>query len=458
MGAVFGNGAAGDLVALRGEGVHEVVVGERVMLVFVVDQVAEDLLDFAGGDFLSLAVLEAFREEVLEREHAEVRLYPLAVHHAGDGRDVEAGALGYILQDHRPQRGFITVDEIVVLVLDDGPHRALERILALAEGLDEPLRGGDLLPHERGGVLLGTVAGIFAALHDFGVTAVDAKLRDGEARHGQDQLAILIVQPEIGHDLLGLVAVAVVNLAAGRRIELLDLVQDGFELVRIQVEAGHQLRELAALELVESVAEDADGIGDGGRLFLVLQLDEKAFAEVAGTHTGRFELLDDFKHRFHLGRIGSDAGAEGEVVHQGLDVATEIAVVIQAADDESGHGALVLGKVPVAQLLLKALREALLDGKSIVLRTLVLALVVHGTVVIRGGVIVIRIGTVVFLQGAAAVLAVLDLGDGHVAGLVGIAALGGVVDDRIVIQHLADMLLKGLHRHLDQLDGLDLER
>ena len=458
MGAVFGDGAAGDLVALRGEGVDEVVVGEGVVLVFVVHQVAEDLLDFAGGDFFALAVFQAFGEEVLEREHAEVGLDPLAVHHAGDGGNVEAGTLGDVLQDHRLEGGFVPVDEIVVLVLDDGPHRALEGILALAEGFDEPLRSGDLLAHERGGILLGTVVGVLAVLHDFRVAAVDAEFGDGEARHGQDQFAVLVVQPEVGDDLLGLVVVAVVDLAAGRGIELLDLVQHAFELVRIEVEAVHQLRELAALELVEAVADDADGIGHGGRLLLVLQLDEKAFAEVAGAYAGRLELLDDLEHRLHLGCIGGDAGAEGEVIDQGLDVAAEIAVVVQTADDKSGHGPLVLGKVPVAQLLLEALRKALLDGEGIVLGTFVLAPVVHGAVVVRGGIVVVRIGIVVLLEGTAAVLAVFHLGDGHIAGLVGITALGGVVDDGVVIHHLADVLLKGLHRHLDQLDGLDLER
>ena len=429
------------------------------MLVFVVHQVTEDLLDLAGGDFLTFTVLQALGEEVFEREHAEVRLDPLAVHDAGDGGDVETGALGNVLQDHRLQGGFVPVDEIVVLVLDDGPHRALQGVLALAEGLNEPLRGGNLLAHEGGGVFLGAVRGVLAVLHDLGVAAIDAELGDGEARHGQDQFTVLVVQPEVGDDLLGLVGVAVIDLAAGGRIELLDLVQDGLELVRVQVEAVHQFRELAALELIEPVAEDPDGIGDGRRLLLVLQLDEEAFAEVAGAHAGGLELLDDLEHRLHLFRVGGNARAEGEVVHQGFDVAAEVAVVIQAADDKGSHGPLVIGQVPVAQLFLEALREALLDGKCIVLGALVLAPIVHGTVVVRGGIVVVRVGVVVLLEGAAAVLAVLHLGDGHVTGLVRIATgSGGVVDDRIVIQDLTDMLLQGLHRHLDQLDGLDLER
>ena len=459
LGAVFGDGAAGHFVALFGEGVHQVVVREGVVLVLVVHQVAEDLLDLAGGDFLALAVFQAFGEEVLEREHAEVRLDPLAVHHAGNGGDVETGAFGNVLQHHRLQGGFVPVDEIVVLVLDDGPHRAFQGVLTLSERLDEPFRGGDLLAHERGGILLGAVRGVFAILHDLRVAAVDPELRNGEARHGQDQFAVLVIQPEVGDDLLGLVGVTVINLAAGGRIELLDLIQDGLELVRVQVETVHQLRELAALELVEPIAENADGIGHGRCLLLVLQLDEEALAKIARPHAGGFELLDNLKHRLHLFCVGGNARPEGEVIHERLDVAAEIAVVVQAADDEGGYGPLVLGQVPVAQLLLEALREALLDGEGIVLGALVLSPVVHGTVVIWGRIVVIRIRVVVLFEGTATVLAVFDFGDRHIAGLVRLAAGSGrIVDDRVVVQHLADMLLQGLHRHLDQFDGLDLER
>ena len=385
-------------------------------------------------------------------------LDPLAVHHPGDGGDVKAGTLGDVLEHHGLQGGFVAVDEVVVLVLDNGPHRAFEGVLALPQGLDEPFGGIQLLLHEKGGILLGTVRGIAAGLQDLRILAVHAEFRDGETGHGQDQFAVFVVQAEVGNDLGGLVVIAVVDLAAGGGIELPDLFQNGLEFVRIQVEPVHQALEMTAFELIEPVPEHPDGIPDGIRLLLVFQLKQETFPQVAGSHTRRFELLHDLEHALHLLRIGFHTGPEGQVVHEGFDVAAQVTVVIQTADDEGGHGTLMVGEVPVAQLLHQALGKALLDGKGIVLRPFVRTPVLDGTVVIRSRV-VIGIGSIGIFQGTAAVLAVLHLGDGHIAGFVRIAARGGrIVNDRIVVEHLAHMLLQGLHRHLDQLDGLDLER
>ena len=109
----------------------------------------------------------------------------------------------------------------------------------------------------------------------------------------------------------------------------------------------------------------------------------------------------------------------------------------------------------VPQLLLQALGEALLDGKGVVFRPLVLAPVVHVEVV--GGDVVV-LGAVVLFQGPAALLLGFHLGDGHIPGFVVGTSLGRVVHHGVVVEHFADVLLQGLHRHLDQLDGLDLER
>jgi hypothetical protein len=70
---------------------------------------------------------------------------------------------------------------------------------------------------------------------------------------------------------------------------------------------------------------------------------------------------------------------------------------------------------------------------------------------------VVVLGTVILLQGTTALLLLLYLGDGYVTGFV--LPLGRfVINDRIVVHYLPDILLQGLHRHLDDLDGLDLER
>ena len=91
QGAVLGDGATGHFVALCGKAVHQFVVGEGVVLVLVVHHITENFLDFAGAHLLAFAVFEAFGEEILERENAEVGLDPLAVYHAGNGGNVKSG-------------------------------------------------------------------------------------------------------------------------------------------------------------------------------------------------------------------------------------------------------------------------------------------------------------------------------------------------------------------------------
>ena len=114
----------------------------------------------------------------------------------------------------------------------------------------------------------------------------------------------------------------------------------------------------------------------------------------------------------------------------------------------------MLRKIAVAQLLLKALGETLLDGKGIVFGAFVLAPVVDMQVVGRD---VVVLGTVVLFQRTAALLLLLYLGDGDVTGFV--VPFGClVIDDGVVVHYLPDILLQGLHRHFDYLDGLDLKR
>ena len=178
---------------------------------------------------------------------------------------------------------------------------------------------------------------------------------------------------------------------------------------------------MAVLEGIELGIQDAYGILYGGRALFVLQLYQEAFPQVTGTNSGRLKLLDNFEHILHLLGRCLLACAESEVIHQGFDVPAEVAVIVKGADDEGGDGSLVIREIAVSQLLLKALGEALLNGEGVVLGALVLAPVVYVEVV-GGNVIVL--GTVILFQGAAALLSLLYLRDGDVAGfLVTLSAL-----------------------------------
>ena len=84
MGAVFGDGAAGDVVAFFAEEGDEFVVGEGGLFVLGVNEVLHHLFNFARGDFFAFLVFQSFGEEILEGEYAEVGLDILAVDDPGD--------------------------------------------------------------------------------------------------------------------------------------------------------------------------------------------------------------------------------------------------------------------------------------------------------------------------------------------------------------------------------------
>ena len=195
-------------------------------------------------------------------------------------------------------------------------------------------------------------------------------------------------------------------------------------------------------EFLEIVFQDAFRHADILGLFFTAELQQQAFAQVPGPDTGRFELLDDFQQAFHFFVSGFDAGPEGQVVHQGIQVPAQVAVFVQAADNERGYFPLMLVQVAETQLPHQALGKTLFDGKGIVLRPFVLAVIVDVQAIGGGGVILV------------------DFVDGNVLGLVVIALTGRgiVIKHRIVLELTFDPLFQFLDREFDEPDGLHLQR
>ena len=100
--------------------VDDLLVGHRVLLVFLGDDFEQLLLDRVPGDLVAVGGGGSAAEESLEREDPARGLNPLVVDGPADGRDVHADAVGDLLHLERLDELGALVEE-VLLVLDDGP-------------------------------------------------------------------------------------------------------------------------------------------------------------------------------------------------------------------------------------------------------------------------------------------------------------------------------------------------
>src|SRR5262245_9862112 len=73
--AVLGHGATRDAQTLLVQQVREALVGQWLLLVFLLDQGLDDVLGGPGRNVLAVLGLEAGREEELELEHTARRLH-----------------------------------------------------------------------------------------------------------------------------------------------------------------------------------------------------------------------------------------------------------------------------------------------------------------------------------------------------------------------------------------------
>ena len=197
-------------------------------------------------------------------------------------------------------------------------------------------------------------------------------------------------------------------------------------------------------EFLKIIRENPFGIDNILGLFQSFQLNQETLLQIACADSRRVELLDDMQYLQHFLPCGGDVHAERQVIHETVNVSSEIPVIVQTADYESGYIMLMFSQIPEAKLVHETLREALFYGKRVVLRPLVLAVVVHMQFVFRNGIIILQ-----FRKRNLSWLLV---------SVLFLALRRAVIQNRIFLQFLADSLLKFLDRKLNELDGLDLER
>ena len=117
-------------------------------LILACDALGKDSLNLVARHLLARYGLHTLREERLKEYDAEVGLNIFAVHHARNGRYIEVGAVGYILQNHRLELTLVAILEVFALEVENGLHRAHQRVVALLDSRDKPFGGVYLRLHD----------------------------------------------------------------------------------------------------------------------------------------------------------------------------------------------------------------------------------------------------------------------------------------------------------------------
>lgn len=333
--AVFGDGAAGDANAAGFEHGFQLVVGEGLGGVFAADQFTDDLFDAGAGHGAAVGGGDTAGEEGAQFDDALRAVEVLAGDGAADGGFVDAGGIGDLGHGHGPEVGAAEVEE-VVLPADHFFGDADDSLFALVEAADEEFAGAHFFAEVLAdlGVAIGLGEEVFV-----GVAEAEA----GKGFLVQSHLEAAFGSAgdgEFGEDVIRFGGG---DQAAGAGLEFPDIFGGVLDFIGIDAEDFGDVLVTTAAEGFQVVADDFvfQGIG----LAEAFELEEEAFAEVAGGDSGGVEGLDGFEGGFEL--VEGQAAGFGE----GGQGGGEVAFIVEVADDDLGGDAEVVRGIGEAELI-----------------------------------------------------------------------------------------------------------
>src|SRR5215204_3943302 len=240
--AVLRHRAARQLDALPGENLDDLIVGDGVVRVLLLDQLLDPELDDAGRDLLALLVQHALGEEAAQLDDALGRVRILAVDDARDGRKMHPRVLGHVLEHHRPDELDALVEELV-LAADDALDDAVDGLAAVLDVAQQIDRRAHLVLDE----VLRLLRRPLAAEHVLHVAA-DAQARAAVVGEIDLVNVVHLLDEDLGRDedrLLGRVGPARV------RVELADVLKLSDQLDDLDAHPPGEVRQFVLLQLRE---------------------------------------------------------------------------------------------------------------------------------------------------------------------------------------------------------------
>ena len=227
--------------------------------------------------------------------------------------------------------------------------------MTLLDGRDEPFRRVDLALHELDRLLVllpdAAVRTHHLANH-LHIAAVDAHLGNVVGVQREVEPPVLVVEDEIRNDIGRGVRAALGVEVAGLGRQVADLGDRVAEIVLGYLQPRHQFLVVLLDELVEIAGQNLPGQPPRTGVDRHLRhLQQQAFAQVARADARRLQFVNDSEQAFQLPGRRFKPHREGDVVGHGLQVAAQVAVLVDAADQVDRQPHVALRKIAVAQLL-----------------------------------------------------------------------------------------------------------
>src|ERR1017187_6606475 len=338
--AVFGDGAAGDGDAFGGEHLHDFLVGQRAARILILENVGNHVLDAGVGNVVAVGVLQAGGEKVFHLEHALLRFDIFAGDGAADGGFMHADDFGDLRHGHGLEMRDALVHELA-LALDDFAPDVGDGGLALVQALDEKFAGADFFAD----VIL-HLGVVLAAGHQILIDIADAQVRNLLVVGGDGEIVAVLHHENLGCNVLlddrqkG---------ASGSRFQLANAGERFLDLLHGLAGAARDFGNAPFAERVHEVADDA--IFQRLLLAGAFELEHQTFAQIARPDADGFKCLNDLED------FGNFFGRQAGGSRQFLDRRTEIAVVVNVAEEQLGDALPFVVQFRIAHLFDEMLRE-----------------------------------------------------------------------------------------------------
>ena len=179
------------------------------------------------------------------------------------------------------------------------------------------------------------------------------------------QIAAILLYGEVRYDLRRDCLVAACECIARLGVEMQYLVDCFTKIFVVDAQMAADEAIFFSSKAIEIFIYDNHCIVDCGRRMQSAKLEQQTFTKVAGSDSGRLELLHKAECRLELRQADLDRHRERKVVGNIGEATRQITVIVEASDEIFGEVERLFVGIELVELRCEAIFERLFGGKSL---------------------------------------------------------------------------------------------